>query len=101
MVLSPAPTVQLVLGKAMAHWLVYGMALLLMAPVIGHSVEPVWRGHSRYWYVLGSGRAHFVPAGRGGRGPHAGFGRGSMLLTLLILPLYDAALIFGAGAVVV
>ena len=35
MLLSPSPVVLLVLGKVLAHWLVYGLPLLLIAPLLG------------------------------------------------------------------
>jgi len=42
MVLSPEPTVLLVLGKSLAHWLIYGIPLLLIAPVLGIQFNLSW-----------------------------------------------------------
>jgi ABC-type transport system involved in cytochrome c biogenesis ATPase subunit len=42
MVLSPEPTVLLVLGKSIAHWLIYGIPVLLIAPVLGIQFNLSW-----------------------------------------------------------
>jgi heme exporter protein B len=68
------PVSVLVLAKVIAHWLVTGLPLLLVAPVLS---------------LIGSiGVALTV-----------GLRRGGVILSLLVLPLYVPVLIFGAAAV--
>jgi len=98
MVLSPASTVQLVLGKAAAHWLVYGIPLLLIAPVLGIQFNLPSDAIVVLVVSLLMGTPILSLLGAAGAALTLGL-RGGVLLTLLILPLYIPALIFGAGAV--
>ena len=41
MLLTPQPVALLVAGKVLAHWLVSGVPLVLMAPLLGPAVRPV------------------------------------------------------------
>ena len=99
MVLSPAPTVLLVLGKAMAHWLVYGIPLLLMAPLLGIQFNLTADAIAVLVLSLLLGTPILSLLGAAGAALTLGLRGGGVLLTLLILPLYTPALIFGAGAV--
>lgn len=99
MVLSPASTVQLVLGKAAAHWLVYGIPLLLIAPVLGIQFNLPWDAIVVLVFSLLLGTPILSLLGAAGAALTLGLRGGGVLLTLLILPLYIPALIFGAGAV--
>jgi len=99
MVLSPASTVLLVLGKAMAHWLVYGIPLLLIAPVLGIQFNLSWDAIGVLVFSLLLGTPILSLLGAAGAALTLGLRGGGVLLTLLILPLYTPALIFGAGAV--
>ena len=78
MLLSPQSLPMLVLGKALAHWLVTGVPLVLMAPVLG---------------------IQFDLPGAIGAALTLGLRGGGVLVSLLVLPLYIPVLIFGAGAV--
>jgi len=99
MVLSPEPTVLLVLGKALAHWLVYGIPLLLMAPILGLQFNLSADAILVLVFSLLLGTPILSLLGAVGAALTLGLRGGGMLLTLLILPLYVPALIFGAGAV--
>lgn len=97
--LAPHPLGLVVTGKVIAHWLVSGLPLALLAPVLGLqfdlSVEALW--------VLTGSLLLGTPAlsGIGGIGAALTLGvrGGGVLLSLLVLPLYIPVLIFGAGAV--
>lgn len=99
LVLAPHPLGLVVTGKVIAHWLVSGLPLALLAPVLGLqfdlSVEALW--------VLTGSLLLGTPAlsGIGGIGAALTLGvrGGGVLLSLLVLPLYIPVLIFGAGAV--
>lgn len=99
MVLSSESTVLLVLGKATAHWLVYGIPLLLIAPVLGIQFNLSWEAIGVLVFSLLLGTPILSLLGAAGAALTLGLRGGGVLLTLLILPLYTPALIFGAGAV--
>ena len=97
--LAPQPLALVVLGKVLAHWLVSGMPLAILAPVLGLqfglSSEALW--------VLCLSLLIGTPALSGigaiGAALTLGVRGGGVLLSLLVLPLYIPVLIFGAGAV--
>lgn len=99
MVLSPQPTVLLVLGKSLAHWLVYGVPLLLIAPVLGLQFNLPADAILVLVLSLLLGTPILSLLGAVGAALTLGLRGGGVLLTLLILPLYVPALIFGTGAV--
>lgn len=99
MILSPEPTVLLVLGKSLAHWLIYGIPLLLIAPVLGLQFNLPAEAILTLEVSLLLGTPILSLLGGVGAALTLGLRGGGVLLTLLILPLYIPALIFGAGAV--
>lgn len=99
MILSPEPTVLLVLGKSLAHWLIYGIPLLLIAPVLGLQFNLPADAILTLEISLLLGTPILSLLGGVGAALTLGLRGGGVLLTLLILPLYIPALIFGAGAV--
>lgn len=88
-----------VMAKVCAHWLVTGLPLALLAPVLGlllflpGDALPVLVAS----LLLGTPVLSLI--GSIGAGLTVGLRRGGLLLTLLILPLYVPVLILGAGAV--
>lgn len=99
MLLSPNPPVLLALGKALAHWLIYGIPLLLIAPVLGVQFSLPAEAIGVLMLSLLIGTPILSLLGGVGAALTLGLRGGGVLLTLLILPLYVPALIFGAGAV--
>lgn len=99
MATSPTPLVWLVLGKVVAHWLVSGLPLVLMAPVLGiqFDLDAGALGVLMLALLLGTPLLSFI--GAIGAALTLGVRGGGVLLSLLVLPLYVPALIFGAGAV--
>lgn len=99
MLLSPQPALLLTLGKAIAHWVIYGIPLLLIAPILGiqFSLPPNAIGVLMLSLAIGTPILSLL--GSIGAALTLGLRGGGVLLTLLILPLYVPALIFGAGAV--
>jgi len=97
--LSPQPMVLLVVGKIIAHWIVCGLPLVLLAPVIGIQFD---LDVSSLYVLMGTlllGTPVLSLVGSIGAALTLGVRGGSVLLSLLILPLYIPVLIFGAGAV--
>ena len=99
MLLAPQPLALIVLGKIIAHWLVSGLPLALMAPVLGmqFDVPPEALGILFFALLLGTPILSLI--GAIGAALTLGLRGGGVLLSLLVLPLYIPALIFGAGAV--
>ena len=99
MALSPTPLVVLVTGKIIAHWLVSGLPLVLIAPVLGlqFDLDASALGVLMLALLLGTPLLSFI--GAIGAALTLGVRGGGVLVSLLVLPLYVPALIFGAGAV--
>lgn len=99
MALSPNSLSVLVAAKILAHWLLSGLPLVLLAPVLGLqfdlSEEALWT--LTIGLLLGTPVLSLI--GAVGAALTLGVRGGDVLLSLLILPLYVPALIFGAGAV--
>lgn len=99
LVLSAHPVPLLVLAKVCAHWLITGLPLILVAPLLAVFLglpEPAM-GTLVISLLLGTPVLSLV--GAIGVALTVGLRRGGMLLSLLVLPLYVPVLIFGAGAV--
>lgn len=98
-VLAPAPLELLVLGKCAAHWLVTGLPLIVIAPVLGLFLNLPESGYVTLLLALALGTPALSLIGAIGAGLTLGARRGGVLLPLLILPLYIPVLIFGVAAV--
>lgn len=96
---SPLPLEGVVAMKAIAHWLVTGLPLTLIAPALGVllNLAPAAYG----WLVLSLflGTPTLSMVGAFGAALTVGLRRGGLLLSLLVLPLYVPTLIFGAEVV--
>lgn len=99
MLLSPQPALILALGKAVAHWLIFGLPLLVIAPLLGLQFALPPDAIGTLVISLAIGTPILSLLGGVGAALTLGLRGGGTLLTLLILPLYVPALIFGAGAV--
>lgn len=98
LVLSGQPLGWLLLAKTLAHWVLSGLPLVLAAPVMAVSLAaPAGSvGVLMLSLVLGTGILSFL--GAVGAALTLGTRRGSVLLSLLVLPLAMPVLIFGARA---
>lgn len=99
MLLSPQSLPMLVLGKALAHWLVTGVPLVLMAPVLGIQFDLPGDALGVLTASLLLGTPVLSLIGAIGAALTLGLRGGGVLVSLLVLPLYIPILIFGAGAV--
>lgn len=99
MVLSPTPLGLLVLAKAMAHFVLSGLPLVLMAPILGLQFGLDARALGILMLSLLLGTPTLSLIGSIGAALTLGVRGAGVLLSLLILPLYIPVLIFGAGAV--
>jgi heme exporter protein B len=98
LVLSGQPLGWLLLAKTVAHWVLSGLPLVLTAPIVALSLATPTAsvGVLMLSLLLGTGILSFL--GAVGAALTLGTRRGSVLLSLLVLPLAMPVLIFGARA---
>ena len=99
MALSPTPMPLLVAAKVLAHWLLSGLPLALLLPVLALQFD---LDSATMWVLFTSlllGTALLSLLGAVGAALTLGVRGGEVLLSLLLLPLYIPALVFGSGAV--
>ena len=99
MLVSPQSLSLLVLGKAIAHWLITGVPLVLMGPVLGIQYDLPADALFVLTAALLLGTPVLSLIGAIGAALTLGLRGGGVLVSLLVLPLYIPVLIFGAGAV--
>lgn len=99
MLLSPEAGWSIALAKALAHWVITGLPLVLVAPVLCllFGLAAASSGMLALTLLLGTPILSLL--GGLGAALTLGLRSGSVLLILLILPLTIPALIFGTGAV--
>ena len=99
MLLSPASTYLLALAKSIAHWLISGLPLVLMSPLLAVLMQLSATAIPTLCVSLLLGTAVLSLVGAIGAGLTVGLRRGGLLISLIVLPLYIPVLIFGASAV--
>jgi heme exporter protein B len=99
MLLSPAPTAALVGAKVLAHWLIAGLPLIIMAPLLGVMMNLPGPAISALLATLSIGTPVLSLIGAIGAALTVALRRSGVLLSLLVLPLYIPVMIFGASAV--
>lgn len=99
LLLSPQPLFVVVLAKVLAHWLLSGLALTLVAPVIAVMLFLPAEGMPGLMLSLLLGTPTLSLVGAIGAALTVGLNKGGVLISLLVLPLYIPVLIFGTGAV--
>jgi heme exporter protein B len=97
--LSPYPLAAMVAGKISAHWLVTGLPLALISPVLGLQFGLDTDALVLLAATLLLGTPLLSMIGAIGAALTLGTRGSSVLIALLVLPLYVPVLIFGAGAV--
>ena len=99
MLLSTAPLGTIVAAKVVAHWLVTGLLVVLIAPVLALQFD---LPQPLLWTLTLSlllGTPVLSMIGAIGAALTLGLRGGGALLSLLVLPLYAPVLIIGAGTV--
>lgn len=99
LLLSAYPLSVLVLAKIAAHWLVTGLPLLVVAPLLAVLLGLPQHALGVLMLTLALGTPILSLIGAIGVALTVGLRRGGILLSLLVLPLYVPVLIFGADAV--
>ncbi|MEM7178827.1 MAG: heme exporter protein CcmB [Pseudomonadota bacterium] len=99
LMLAPVALEQVVLAKALAHWLTTGLPMTVIAPGLGSmlglpvAVLPILA------LAMVAGTPALSLIGAIGAAVTVGVRRGGLMLSILVLPLYIPTLIFGARAV--
>jgi heme exporter protein B len=96
--LLPLPLEAQVLAKCVAHWLVTGLPLTLVAPLLALLLHLDAAGYPALMLGMALGTPVLSLLGAVGAALCLGARRGGVLL-LLVLPLYIPVLIFGVAAV--
>lgn len=99
MLLSAEPLTIIVIGKVIAHWIVSGLPLVLLAPVLAVQFDLPGDSIAILFFSLLLGTPVLSLIGAIGAALTLGVRGGGVLVSLLVLPLYIPVLIFGAGAV--
>ena len=99
MLLGAAPLGLVAAAKGLAHWLVSGLPLVLIAPLIAlqYDLPAALYGVLALSLLLGTPVLSLI--GAIGAALTLGLRGGGVLLSLLVLPLYVPVLIMGAGSV--
>jgi len=99
MMLAPQSLTIMVLGKIIAHWMLSGLPLVLIAPVLGLQFD---MSPQALWILVMAlllGTPVLSMIGAIGAALTLGLRGGGVLVSLLVLPLCIPVLIFGTGAV--
>jgi heme exporter protein B len=98
-VMSGQPLGWLLLAKVASHWVLTGLPLVIIAPVVGTALGLPFEAWGTLILSLLLGTATLSVLGGIGAALTVGVRRGSVLLSLLVLPLAMPLLIFGSRAV--
>jgi heme exporter protein CcmB len=99
MIVSGQPLYGLVLCKVLVHWLITGLPLILLAPVLGVMMSLPEAGYVPLLISLFLGTGTLSLIGAIGAALTVALRRGGLLLSLIVMPLYVPVLIFGSSAV--
>jgi len=99
LVISPNPLSILAVAKIVSHWLLTGLPLIIITPLIGIMYGLSWTGIYVMMLSLLIGTPILSFLGGIGSALTVGLRSSGVLLTLVVLPFYIPVLIFGAGAV--
>lgn len=99
MLVSGRSTILIAASKALSHWMLTGLPLILAAPVLGLLFDMQFNAIATLTASLLLGTPILSLMGGVGAALTLGLRNGGVLILLLVLPLCIPALIFGAGAV--
>lgn len=100
LLVAPQPLLGVVAAKIASHWLVTGLPLTLIAPLLGLQYHLPASALGTLLVSLVIGTPVLSMLGAAGAALTLGARGGGVLLGLLLLPLYVPVLVFGAGAVI-
>jgi len=99
LLLSPQPLYFHLLAKVVGHWLMTGLPLVLISPVLAMMLSMPAQGYLPLMWGLLLGTPTLNLIGGIGMALTVGLARSGLLLAVLVLPLSIPVLVFGAGMV--
>lgn len=99
LLLAPSGMLFTVLGKVLAHWLVTGLPLTLVAPLLATLLSLPAAGWLPLLASLAVGTLALSFIGAMGAALTVSLQRSGVLLTLIVMPLYVPVIIFGSATV--
>ncbi|WP_341508986.1 heme exporter protein CcmB [Photobacterium damselae subsp. damselae] len=99
MMLMPTPLPVLAFAKVIAHWLLTGLPLIIISPLLAILLSFDWSTWLAVVLTLLLGTPTLSFVGAIGVALTVGLRKGGVLLSLLILPLYIPVLIFATSAI--
>ena len=99
MLLMPTPLPILAFAKMLAHWMLTGLPLLVISPLLAILLSLEWETWKAVVLTLLIGTPTLSFLGAIGVALTVGLRKGGVLLSLLILPLYIPVLIFATSAI--
>src|SRR5690606_27642233 len=99
LLIVPQPLYLALLAKIAVHWLVTGLPLTLLAPLLGVMLSLAAQGFAPLFLSLLLGTACMSLVGAVGAALTVALRKGGLLLSLIVMPLYIPVLIFGTSAV--
>ncbi|WP_448211867.1 heme exporter protein CcmB [Colwellia sp. MEBiC06753] len=97
--ISPQPLFIFTLAKITAHWLLTGLPLILVAPVLAVLLHLPEQSYQALFITLLLGTPVLSFIGAIGAALTVGIKKGGVLLSLIVLPLYIPVLIFATSAI--
>ena len=99
MLISAQPMSLLILAKIIAHWMITGLPVVIVGPLLALFLGLSTDGIETLFYTLLVGTPILSAIGSVGVALTVGLRRGGVILSLLVLPLYVPVLIFASQAV--
>ena len=99
LMLMPTPLPVLAFAKVIAHWLLTGLPLIIISPLLAILLSFDWSTWLAVVLTLLLGTPTLSFVGAIGVALTVGLRKGGVLLSLLILPLYIPVLIFATSAI--
>lgn len=99
LVMQRWPLILTIFTKALAHWLMTGLPLVLATPIFGImlNLSPLGIGATMLTLLTGTPAISFL--GTAGAAVSVKLPRGGMLISILVLPLVIPVLVFGISAI--
>ena len=97
MLISPQLVIMPVLGKVFAHWLVTGLPLTMVSPLIGLMLSLPEIAIVPMMLSLAVGTACLSLVGAVGAALTVSLRKGGLLLSIVVIPLYTPVIIFGSA----
>jgi heme exporter protein B len=99
MLVAPVPLFMVVIAKVIAHWVLTGFPLLIISPLLAVLLSMEWNTWIALVFTLLIGTPTLSFIGAIGVALTVGLRKGSVILSLLVLPLYVPVLIFATAAI--